>query len=552
MRTLVLVLNCAAGIFFSTKIDAASTALEIHRDQRNNQYGIGMERNPTTEEYSTDTEPNASNSAELESGRAALLKSTKLEQAAAKYIVRPHSLPLPVNNYTALGMRLRFGADAPPADDVSDNAMARKGQSLSGSANEEMALHDPDDVWERLRLGLKIFWPGFISTQPKNALKQEKLADASRSLDLHDINSESMGSPKTAARENAERKQLAKAKYIIQPHTAGAPLHRYTALGCRLRFGAGNPPGDNADCILPTTAQYRQGSTEDSNDDCLDKVEATSASNYRHQQLKHGNSSLSISGNSHNAPEMIGALAQDKNHSSACSNRQPLSLADSNMPANQSKALENGDTKKMLIDERINRQIRFYSQNPRYLYRVAERARPYLYYIVEQLNQHQLPLELALLPIVESAYQPTAMSPKGAAGLWQFISGTGNDYDLDQNDQYDERLDALASTRAAIRYLSDLNVHFKGDWLLALAAYNCGQGAVDNAINRNLAEGLQADYWSLRLPEETQNYVPRFLALSYIFANPTNYGLKFSPVKNQPYSINITMDIKTNERILSN
>jgi soluble lytic murein transglycosylase-like protein len=143
---------------------------------------------------------------------------------------------------------------------------------------------------------------------------------------------------------------------------------------------------------------------------------------------------------------------------------------------------------------------------------------------------------------VESGYQPTALSPKGAAGLWQFIPSTGKDYDLKQSNKYDERLDILASTQAAIRFLSDLKDHFNGDWLLALAAYNCGQGAVDKAINRNLSDGLETDYWSLRLPEETQDYVPRLLALSSIFANPVIYGLKFTPIKNEPYFVKVKID----------
>ena len=155
-----------------------------------------------------------------------------------------------------------------------------------------------------------------------------------------------------------------------------------------------------------------------------------------------------------------------------------------------------------------------------------------------------MPSELALLPIVESAYQPTALSPKSAAGLWQFIPSTGHDFELYQSDHYDARLDIAASTQAAVRYLSFLKQHFNGDWLLALAAYNCGLGMVDDAIDRNVAEGLDTDYGSLRLPEETQEYVPRFLALSSIFANPEAHGLKLAPVKNEPYFVKVKIDRK--------
>jgi soluble lytic murein transglycosylase-like protein len=146
---------------------------------------------------------------------------------------------------------------------------------------------------------------------------------------------------------------------------------------------------------------------------------------------------------------------------------------------------------------------------------------------------------------VESAYQPTALSNKDAAGIWQFIPSTGREYGLQQSADYDARLDITASTRAAIRFLSGLKDHFKGDWLLALAAYNCGQGAVDEAISRNQSEGLATDFWSLPLPAETQDYVPRLLALSSIFANPGSYGLKLRPVKNEPYFIKVSIDRKT-------
>ena len=202
------------------------------------------------------------------------------------------------------------------------------------------------------------------------------------------------------------------------------------------------------------------------------------------------------------------------------------------------------NTSQAIKYERVNKHVIWYSQHRDYLRQVAERARPYLYHIVDTLSKHKLPHELALLPIVESAYQPTAQSPKSAAGLWQFIPSTGLDFDLQQNDQYDARLDITASTQAATRYLSFLNQHFKGDWLLALAAYNCGLGTVDAAINRNVAEGLDTDYWSLRLPEETQEYVPRFLALSSIFANPDAHGLKLAPVRNEPYFVKVKIERK--------
>ncbi|MGR9087015.1 MAG: transglycosylase SLT domain-containing protein [Gammaproteobacteria bacterium] len=192
--------------------------------------------------------------------------------------------------------------------------------------------------------------------------------------------------------------------------------------------------------------------------------------------------------------------------------------------------------------DRIHSHITAYSQKSDFLNRVAERARPYLYHIVDELGKHRMPMELALLPIVESAYLPTAESPKSAKGLWQFIPSTGSDYHLIQKPDYDERLDVTKSTRAAIRFLSGLNHHYNGDWLLALAAYNSGQATVDNAISQNRALGLADDFWSLALPEETQNYVPRLLALASIFARPADYGIKLRAIKNEPYFVKIKID----------
>lgn len=193
-------------------------------------------------------------------------------------------------------------------------------------------------------------------------------------------------------------------------------------------------------------------------------------------------------------------------------------------------------------DERVGKHVNWYASHSDYLQRVAERSRPYLYHIVSELKAHGLPAELALLPIVESAYQPTAQSPKSAAGLWQFIPSTGLDFDLAQTEHYDARLDITASTKAAVRYLAMLKRHFNGDWLLALAAYNCGQGRVDDAVSSNRANGLPTDYWSLHLPEETQEYVPRFLALSNIFANPKAYNVKLPVIKNEPYFVKVKVD----------
>lgn len=202
------------------------------------------------------------------------------------------------------------------------------------------------------------------------------------------------------------------------------------------------------------------------------------------------------------------------------------------------------DVRLVSVNDRISKHTSWYTQHSGYLQQVAERARPYLYHIVSQLSANHLPAELALLPIVESAYQPTALSPKSAAGLWQFIPSTGLDFDLPQSEHYDARLDIEASTQAAMRFLTQLKNHFNGDWLLALAAYNCGQGRVDDAISSNRANGLPTDFWSLHLPEETQEYVPRFLALANIFASPKTYGVKLPAIKYEPYFVQVKVDRK--------
>lgn len=165
---------------------------------------------------------------------------------------------------------------------------------------------------------------------------------------------------------------------------------------------------------------------------------------------------------------------------------------------------------------------------------VSERASPYLFHIAEEIDTRGLPMEVALLPIVESAYKPTAYSHGRAAGLWQFIPSTGQHFGLDQNWWYDGRRDVLASTDAALTYLTYLHEFFDGDWLLAFAAYNAGQGTVARAIKRNEAAGKPTDYWSLSLPRETMQYVPRLLAARDIVLDPPAYGVALVPIDNEP------------------
>ncbi|AFU97572.1 lytic transglycosylase [Simiduia agarivorans] len=195
-----------------------------------------------------------------------------------------------------------------------------------------------------------------------------------------------------------------------------------------------------------------------------------------------------------------------------------------------------------VTNERVETYIKWYSRNTSYMERVSERANRYMFHIVEQLDANELPLELALLPIVESAFDPFAYSHGRASGIWQFIPGTGKHYGLKQNYWYDGRRDIEASTDAAIRYLTNLNAQFDGDWLLALAAYNTGGGNVRKAIRRNKQKGKPTDFWSLKLPRETSAYVPQLLALATLVKNPDQYGITLAEIPNQPYFERVDLD----------
>jgi len=190
---------------------------------------------------------------------------------------------------------------------------------------------------------------------------------------------------------------------------------------------------------------------------------------------------------------------------------------------------------------RIEQQRLLFSSRPQSIEVASERGSPYIHYIVEQLEERDMPLELALLPIIESAYNPFAYSPAKAVGLWQFIPSTGRHFNLQQTSWYDGRRDITASTAAALRYLSYLHGLFSDDWLLALAAYNAGEGTVSRAIERNQKLGLPTDYWNLPLPRETRDYVPKLLALSQMVQSPEAYGLNLNPIANEPYFEVVTL-----------
>jgi membrane-bound lytic murein transglycosylase D len=186
-------------------------------------------------------------------------------------------------------------------------------------------------------------------------------------------------------------------------------------------------------------------------------------------------------------------------------------------------------------DSKVNKNLRWLSNNQRYLDKVTAQSKPYLYYVASQLRENDLPMELALLPIVESAYNPFASSPSKAVGFWQFMPQTGRNFGLKQNHWYDGRRDLVASTDAAVRYLKRLNTMFNGDWLLSIAAYNAGEGTVRRAIEKNRKQGKGTDFWSLPLSQQTQSYVPQLLALSKVIADPGKYDLELEAIPNNPY-----------------
>ncbi|MCW5624436.1 MAG: transglycosylase SLT domain-containing protein, partial [Burkholderiales bacterium] len=187
----------------------------------------------------------------------------------------------------------------------------------------------------------------------------------------------------------------------------------------------------------------------------------------------------------------------------------------------------------------VQRHQLWYQNRPEYIGRIVERGRRYLHFVVEEIEKRQMPLEIALLPMIESAYNPVAYSRAHASGIWQFIPATGKQYGLEQNYWYDGRRDVTAATRAALDYLQKLYGDF-GDWQLALAAYNWGEGAVARAIEKNLRKGLPTDYSSLSMPTETRNYLPKLQAVKNIVMDPERYGVSLDEIPNQPYFIKVT------------
>ncbi|MGZ8917663.1 MAG: transglycosylase SLT domain-containing protein [Methylobacter sp.] len=419
----------------------------------------------------------------------------------------------------------------------------------------------PGDLWERIRAGMQIPLPSQEQVQleksPATEIDKPSQITSGQFAELNSIIAKATiagSAPSISEKTNPQQQDTEKNSRL--PHTTFAPVHNYTSLGHRLKLNAGSS-GVNIG-----HTRFKQEFAEKHNNltkPSSGQTRIRSVIGF-HPELGKHNLKTPLDSVANAVPPGAGLNVANNNDKKTLLRQRCVEHTEQKL-ANQEQQIQSLDQQNGLKAqcgatqaskyERVNKFIAWYKERPAYLHQVAERAKPYLYHIVEGLNKKKLPLELALLPIVESAYQPTAQSPKSAAGLWQFIPSTGNDFDLGQSQHYDERLDITASTEAAIRFLSRLKQHFHGDWLLALAAYNCGQGAVDEAINRNRAEGLPSDFWSLSLPEETQDYVPRLLALSSIFAKPADHGVKLVPISNEPYFVKVKIDHSTDIKNLA-
>ena len=193
----------------------------------------------------------------------------------------------------------------------------------------------------------------------------------------------------------------------------------------------------------------------------------------------------------------------------------------------------------------------WYADHEEYMARVMKRAQPWIYFIAEELESRGLPGELALLPVVESAYDPFAYSSGRALGTWQFIASTGKHYGLRQDWWYDGRRDVWSSTHAALDYLEYLNKKFDGDWLLALAGYNSGENRVARRVKYNLDNGQPGDFWNIRLPKETKGYVPKLLGLSCLFKNPDSYGIELPKAPNHAIIAAVEMESQSDLVLIS-
>ena len=212
--------------------------------------------------------------------------------------------------------------------------------------------------------------------------------------------------------------------------------------------------------------------------------------------------------------------------------------------------INNGYKMKERPSRRIRNFEKWYSKRPEYVERMLLRSEKYLFYVVGEVEKRNMPMEIALLPMIESAYNPIATSRQKAAGMWQFIPSTGKIYGLKQNWWVDDRRSVMAATNAALNYLEKLHKEF-GTWELALASYNAGEGRVGRAIKKNKRNKKPRGYYSLRLPKETKNYVPKLFAIKNIISNPSKYGLNLPKIMNQPYFESVKVEKKIDAQLIA-
>jgi membrane-bound lytic murein transglycosylase D len=240
------------------------------------------------------------------------------------------------------------------------------------------------------------------------------------------------------------------------------------------------------------------------------------------------------------APPLSAAVPAPSTPSPDPTNINPTLIVDTSLAQNDLwQRIRNGFAMHELDSPLIARHEQWYASRPDYVARMMERSQRYLYFITEEVEKRGMPTEIALLPMIESAFNPGAYSIGSASGIWQFIPSTGRNFGLQQNWWYDGRRDIVNATKGALDYLQKLHDQF-GDWELALAAYNWGEGAVERAQEHNRKRGLPTNYASLKMPDETRNYVPKLLAVKNIVSNPEKFGLALQSVPNQPYFTAVT------------
>ena len=244
------------------------------------------------------------------------------------------------------------------------------------------------------------------------------------------------------------------------------------------------------------------------------------------------------------AGQSIAELAHDKSDTLPIAESDPVTpVVEASLPTREMapplpvdlwQRIRNGFAMAKLDSEKVRSNEDFYVDRPEYLKRIVERGKRYLFHIVEEVERRGMPAEIALLPIIESAFNPKAYSNRSAAGIWQFIPSTGRNYGLKQNWWYDERRDIVTATGAALDYLQNLHRIF-GDWELVLASYNWGEGAVGRSLMKNRSSGLPEDFHNIALPPETRNYIPRLIAIRNIILNPAAFGIELESIPNKPY-----------------